>query len=112
MGPWAILALMVLLPKKLVFIKYMAEEDYEKLRDRLEKNSSWPSVYMFKFIVSAQNKQVALVEALFTDLAVITLKESSTGKYISITAREVMLSPEAVIEVYKKAALTEGLISL
>lgn len=90
----------------------MGEEEYEKLRVRLEKSTTWPSVYMFKFIVTAQNKQIALVEALFTDLAVITLKESSGGKYISITAREVMLSPDAVIEVYKKAALIEGVMSL
>lgn len=90
----------------------MAQEgDFGNLKARLEK-LSWPMVYMFKFIVPARNKQIALVESLFSREAVIHQRESSEGKYISITAREVMLSPDHVVEVYKKASGIEGLMAL
>jgi uncharacterized protein len=89
----------------------MKDGDFNTLRERLEE-LSWPMVYMFKFIVPATNKQIALVESLFSREAVIHQRESSEGKYISITAREVMLSPEQVVEIYKKASRIEGLMAL
>lgn len=89
----------------------MDQDPYKTLRERLFK-VSWPSLYMFKFIVPAENKKIAQVENMFSSEATIAHQESSTGKYISITIREVMLSPEAVIDVYKKAGEIEGLMAL
>ncbi|MCE3279536.1 MAG: hypothetical protein K0S44_1727 [Bacteroidetes bacterium] len=40
------------------------------------------------------------------------LKESSGGKYMSITVKEVMLSPEAVIEKYREMSTIEGVMSI
>ncbi len=87
-------------------------EPYDKLRELLNKEGAWPMVYMFKFIVPADNQKIALVEAKFSDEAVISHKESSNGKYFSITVKEVMLSADAIIDKYKEMKNIEGLITL
>lgn len=91
----------------------MENDPWDSLRKKLEDESGWPRVYMFKFIVPATNQQVALVEELFNaNEAEINLRQSSKGNYVSITAKELMMSPEAVIDRYKDAARIEGLIAL
>ena len=87
------------------------DEKYEKLRELL-KSQSWPAVHMFKFIIPAVNKQIALLSSKFSADAVKTQKQSSNGKYISITVREVMLDADSIIERYKDLESIEGIISL
>jgi len=88
-------------------------EKYEKLRQQLSEGFEWPQVYMFKFIVPANNKKVARVENLFNSKeATVSLRSSRNGNFISVTAKELMLSPEGVIERYVEAEKIEGLISL
>ncbi len=86
-------------------------DPYENLRKELNKIGNWPQVYMFKFIVPADNKRIALVESKFSDESVITKKESANGKYISITIKEVMLSADSIIEKYKEMEGIEGLMA-
>jgi putative lipoic acid-binding regulatory protein len=89
----------------------MAEINFDELRNKLNKES-FPSIYMFKFIVISDNQKIAMIESLFEDDAEVILQPSSNGKYTSVTIRQVMLSSEAIIEVYKQAAAVEGIISL
>lgn len=86
--------------------------NYEQFKEKLEQEHTFPSVYMFKFIIPADNKKMALVEALFTEEAEVFQKTSSNGKYISITSKQVVMSSDEVIEVYKKATEIEGLMAL
>lgn len=86
--------------------------DYDSLRTKLEEQIDFPSVYFFKFIIPADNKKLALVEALFGLEAEISIKQSSTGKYLSISAKELMLNANNIIERYKKANQIEGLMAL
>ncbi|MCW3104483.1 MAG: hypothetical protein JWO09_2923 [Bacteroidetes bacterium] len=88
------------------------DEQFKNLYEKLLKDKNWPQVYMFKFITPASNKNIALVESKFSDEATIQQKESSGGKYISITVKEVMLSAEAVIEKYREVSTIEGVMSL
>ena len=88
----------------------MKDEQFDKLREQLNK-VNWPTVYMFKFIIPADNKKIALVEAKFSDEAIITQKESANGKYISITIKEVMLNTESIIDKYKEMEGIEGLMA-
>ncbi len=90
----------------------MSEERLLQLKAALEQSFLAPDVYMFKFIVPANNEMLARVMALFDASAVINSKPSSEGKYISVTARETMLSVEAIVEKYRKAFTIEGLIAL
>ena len=88
------------------------EFDFDGLRKKLDEEGRFPKVYFFKFIVPSDNRSLALVEALFTDDAQMSLRTSKTGKYVSLSAKEVMLSTEKIIERYKKALEIEGCIAL
>jgi len=73
---------------------------------------TFPSVYMFKFIVASENRAIALVESLFDADADMHTKESGTGRYTSITAKQVVMNVEEIIAVYKKAATIPGIMFL
>jgi hypothetical protein len=85
---------------------------FEALRAKLIESGDWPRVYFFKFIIPADNKKLALVEALFGEEAKVTIKQSNKGNYLSVSAKELMLSPDRVIERYEKASKIKGLIAL
>lgn len=89
------------------------EEKYKKLEAQLADHQEWPAVYMFKFIIPADNKKLSQVENLFdTQEAEVTVRQSRKGNFLSITAKELMLSPQKVIERYRMAEGIEGLMSL
>lgn len=85
------------------------EFDRESFKEKLEAQNSFPSLYMFKFIVpSGQETEVA---ALLPNNK-MTLKTSSKGKYVSATINAMMPSSDAILDIYEKAAKIEGVISL
>lgn len=86
--------------------------DFSSLRAKLEESGDWPRVYFFKFIVPASNEKLAKVEALFGAEAQVNIKQSSKGNFISISAKELMLNADRVIERYEQAAKIEGLMAL
>jgi uncharacterized protein len=88
------------------------DERLSKLKEALDKNFKGPAVYMFKFIVPNNNKALAQVMSLFDDSSIISSRQSSNGKYMSVTAREISLDVESIIEKYKLAFQIEGLIAL
>ncbi|WP_317899074.1 DUF493 family protein [Aurantibacillus circumpalustris] len=90
----------------------MTEADLEKLRVKLLETTSFPSVYMFKLIVPSENRTIALVENLFEAGTDILTKESDKGKYTSITAKQVVITVEEIIEIYRKAAAIKGVMML
>ena len=90
----------------------MAKIDCTSLREKLEANPEWPRVYFFKFIVPSDNQKLAQVEALFGPEAQVSLKQSSKGNFVSVSAKELMLSADGIIERYEKAAGIEGLMAL
>ncbi len=90
----------------------MTDKELESLRTKLVETTTFPSVYMFKFIVEADNRKIALVENLFQEEAEILTKQSDKGKYISITSKQVVMSVDEIIDVYKKAAEIKGIMFL
>jgi putative lipoic acid-binding regulatory protein len=90
------------------------EEFYKKLRTQLYETASWPSEYLYKFIVPTDTVKIKQIEDLFDNLgAVITTKESGKGTYTSISINLQMQDPDAVIDKYKAVAdSVEGVISL
>jgi putative lipoic acid-binding regulatory protein len=88
-------------------------EFYKKLKVSLEETSTFPTEYMFKFIVPADGKGFEKVEGIFNNLgAVIKTKPSKTGKYTSLTIMVQMKSSDAIIDKYKEVSTIEGIISL
>ena len=94
--------------------KQNPEEFYDKLRTQLYETATWPSEYLYKFIVKSDNQKIAEIEALFNNIgAVINTIESKNGKYTSVSIHVLMKDPDAVISKYKEVAENvEGVISL
>ncbi|MBJ6368849.1 DUF493 family protein [Snuella sedimenti] len=91
-----------------------SEEFYNKLRGQLYETATWPTEYLYKFIIKSDLAKIDQVEAIFNNMgAVIRTKESKNGKYTSVSINVVMKSPETVIKKYKEVAeKIEGVISL
>ncbi len=90
----------------------MKTDFYKNLQQKLEQQFEFPLVYLFKFIIPADNQKLALVENLFGKEAIITTRTSKNGKFISISAKESMLNAAKIITIYKKAEKIAGIISL
>ena len=86
---------------------------YTKLKAQLDDTTSFPSDYMYKFIVPTTGNQVQEVRDLFSGSnAEIKLKKSKTGKYESLSIVLQVKSPSEIIAYYKKAEKIKGIISL
>jgi putative lipoic acid-binding regulatory protein len=85
------------------------QESIESFREKLETEYEWPSLYTFKFIVPRE--KVDEVRVIFKNHD-ITEKESSKGKYISVTSKMMSESSQHIIDIYLEANKIEGLIAL
>jgi uncharacterized protein len=85
------------------------EFNRQSFKEKLEAQNSFPTLYMFKFIVpSGSETEVA---ALLPNNK-MSLKTSSKGKYVSATIKAMMPNSDAILDVYEKASEIEGVISL
>ena len=89
------------------------EEFYEKLKNKLDESSIFPSEYLFKFIVSNHEEKIKQVEDLFDFKgAVITKTSSKTGKFTSVSIHVIMKNADDIISIYLEAEKIEGMIAL
>ena len=90
-----------------------ASEFYDKLKKSLDETTTFPSDYMYKFIIPASEEKFKNIESIFDNMgAVINSKPSKTGKYDSLTILVKMKSSDDIIEKYIKVSKIEGVISL
>ncbi len=90
-----------------------SEEFYGRLKEELLRNSSWPTNYLYKFIVPTDPIRINRINKIFDNTgAVIESKQSRKGKYTSLSVMVNLKSPEEVIEKYKEVGKIEGVISL
>lgn len=89
------------------------EEFYAKLKDQLQESTSWPSTYLYKFIVPTDEHRISQIQDIFDNTgAVIESKKSKKGTYTSLSITVNLKDPDAVIEKYKEVSVVEGVISL
>jgi hypothetical protein len=81
----------------------------DSFREKLDQHYTWPSLYVFKFIVPTGKEDE--VRQLFP-LHSTSEKLSRQGNYKSITAEMMMNSGEAVLEIYIQASRIEGIVAL
>jgi hypothetical protein len=87
----------------------MEERWTKDFAEKLDRFYAWPALYTFKFIVKAgQEEELRKLFPLHTD----TTRPSKNGNYTSVTFQMMMPSSRAVIEVYQKASVIEGIIAL
>lgn len=90
-----------------------SDEFYIKLKATLEETTSFPTKYLYKFIVPSKGNGIRDIESLFNNMgAVITTKESSKGTYTSVSVLVTLDSADTVISKYKEVSTVEGVISL
>ena len=88
------------------------KQNFESLRKKLDE-ISFPSLYLFKFIVKSDVKKIAQIEALFnSDNAQIRYKESAKGTFVAISVKEIMLSSDEIIHIYIQSSKIGGVIAL
>lgn len=90
-----------------------AEAFYDRLKNELANSTLWPSIYLYKFIVPSKKEKILQIEKIFDNTgAVIETKQSSNGKYTSLSITVNLKNPDAVIDKYKEVGKVEGVISL
>jgi len=87
-------------------------DNIEKFWELLSKDTEWPLLYYFKFIVHNNQEKLDQVKALFADPSAITYNTSKDIKFISLSCKQLMPDAESIIDIYEKAALVDGLIAL
>lgn len=87
----------------------MDKEWMKSFREKLDRHYAWPSLYVFKFIVPAGKEEA--VKKLFPKHTT-SEKHSKEGRYTSLTVQMMMPSSEAVVSIYERASVIEGLIAL
>jgi len=86
---------------------------YDRLKEELEKNTDWPTKYMYKFIMPNKEENIDKVKQNFRNQDIDLKKNySKTGKYVSVTLVTQEKEPEAVINRYKSMEDIEGLVAL
>ena len=89
--------------------KSLDEEGLARLAKLLNEGTDWPLDYLFKFIVPAD--EVDQVKSLLP-VESVSLRQSRTGKYQSVSATVLMPDSDAVLAIYRQAALIPGLIAI
>ncbi len=88
-------------------------EFYASLKVNLEKNHNFPEDYLYKFIILNNQEKLTEIYKIFDGTKnTFSTRESSNGKYISITIQCFVLDAEQVIRFYKEVAKIEGVIML
>ena len=87
----------------------MDENWINSFREKLDQHYTWPSLYVFKFIVPAGKEDE--VKQLFPFHATFE-KSSKQGNYKSVTAEMMMPSGDAVLSIYIQASKIEGIVAL
>lgn len=83
--------------------------NFDRLKELLEQEYIWPAPYTFKFILPKESLE-QFKEVVAIDIT--SIKESSHGKYISITATTIILETDQVIDVYTMAQQVSGIMCL
>lgn len=80
-----------------------------KLKLVMDETVTFPTVYLFKFIVP-----VAQVHHIVLILKGLDIDEraSSNGKYISVSGKGLFNNSEEIIKIYQRASVIQGIISL
>lgn len=89
------------------------EEYYTNLRKSLEETTTFPTKYMYKFIIPTHKNKQQEIENMFNNLgAVINTKFSKNKKFTSITIYVMMNTVDEIIQKYEEVGEIEGVILL
>ncbi len=84
-------------------------DPHQHFKDKLDQEHTWPSVYMFKFVVPKSSERA--VRKLFQEETFQT-RDSRKGNFIAFTMKKMIFSSDEVVAIYEKASKITGLIAL
>lgn len=87
-------------------------ERLESLRSKLNEIHTWPSVYMFKFVLENDSEKMQALRAVFDESAEFSVRESTKGKYVSLTVRMMVLDADVIFDHYRRASEIGGILAL
>ncbi|KEY19345.1 DUF493 family protein [Kaistella antarctica] len=89
------------------------EDFYVSLQEKLTVNHNFPEDYLFKFIITNEEKKITEIYRVFDDMKfTLSTKESKNAKYVSLSISAFVLDAQQVISIYKKVGEIEGVMSL
>lgn len=89
------------------------EDFYLNFKERLEQTHSFPTEYIFKYIVPAEQRIIAKLQAIFSSAnPVISTRDSKNGKYVGITIKVPVNDANDIVIYYQQAAAIEGIMAL
>lgn len=90
-----------------------ADDFYLRFKEKLEETHSFPTDYMFKYIVPSEQNIIARLHAIFENsTANISMRDSKNGKFTSITIKVPVSDADDVVIYYRQAAAIEGIVML
>lgn len=89
------------------------DDFYLRFKERLEQTHSFPSDYIFKYIVPAEQSIIARLHSIFSSAnPSISTRDSKNGKYTSITIKVPVNDADDIVIYYRQAAAIDGIVML
>lgn len=89
------------------------DDFYLNFKEKLELTHSFPTDYLFKYIVPAEQSIIARLHSIFENAnASISTRDSKNGKYTSVTIKVPVNDSDDVIIYYRQASAIEGILTL
>ncbi|WP_226064981.1 DUF493 domain-containing protein [Kaistella polysaccharea] len=89
------------------------EEFYASLKEKLDHTHNFPEDYLFKFIVISDESKHTEIFRVFDDVKfTLSTRDSSNGKYTSISINAFVMDSDQVISLYKEVGKIEGVMML
>ncbi|MBO6200962.1 MAG: DUF493 domain-containing protein [Chryseobacterium sp.] len=89
------------------------EDFYKSLKEKLESQHNFPEEYLFKFIVPGDSEKITEILRVFDGLKyTLSNRESSKGKYTSVSLQCFVMDADQVIDIYQKVAKIENVMML
>ncbi len=90
----------------------MNPQNTTKFENLLKEQMTFPTIYLYKFIVLENSEAKEKLLKLFNEQAEISTNLSSGGKYVSISIKQKVENSEQILEKYKAVSEIEGVTSL
>lgn len=86
---------------------------YSNFKEKLEQTHTFPTDYVFKYIVPANPEKIAQIHKIFENSeSTFSTRDSKTGKYTSITIKTHVNDANDVIIYYRQVAKIDGVVML
>lgn len=86
---------------------------YLNFKDKLKETHTFPTDYIFKYIVPAEQSIIARLHSIFDQSnGSISSRDSKNGKYTSVTIKVPVNDADDIIIYYRQAAAIEGIVML